>query len=52
MGHRNDYFMAKRWGNGGNSVRLICGAPKSLQMAIAAVKLKDTPWNQSYDKPR
>ena len=28
-------------------------APKSLQMVIAAMKLKDaTPWKESYDKPR
>ena len=26
-------------------------APKSLQMVIAAMKLKDTPWKQSYDQP-
>ena len=31
----------------------ISGAPKSLQMVIAAVKLKDaTPWKKSYDQPR
>ena len=30
----------------------IFGAPKSLQMVIAAVKLKDTPWKESYDQPR
>ena len=36
-------FMANRWGNSGNSVRLYFGgAPKSLQMVIAAMKLKDT----------
>ena len=29
------------WGNSGNSVRLSWGAPKSLQMMIAAMKLKD-----------
>ena len=29
------------------------GAPKSLQMVTAAMKLKDTsPWKESYDKPR
>ena len=33
--------MANRWGNSGNSVRLFFGAPKSLQMVIAAMKLKD-----------
>ena len=36
------YFMGNRWGNSGNSVRLYFGgAPKSLQMMIAAMKLKD-----------
>ena len=34
-------FMANRWGNNGNSARLFFGAPKSLQMVIAAMKLKD-----------
>ena len=34
--------MADKWGNSGNSVRLFWGAPKSLQMVIAAMKLKDT----------
>ena len=35
-------IMANIWGNNGNSERLYCGgAPKSLQMAIAAMKLKD-----------
>ena len=29
------------------------GAPKWLQMVIAAMKLKDaTPWQESYDQPR
>ena len=33
--------MANRWGNSGNSVRLyFLGAPKSLQMVIAAMKIK------------
>ena len=27
-------------------------APKSLQMVIATMKLKDTPWKESYDQPR
>ena len=30
----------------------IFWAPKSLQMVIAAMKLKDTPWKKSYDQPR
>ena len=32
----------------------ILGAPKSLQMVIAAMKLKDayTPWKKNYDQPR
>ena len=34
--------MANRWGNSGNSERLFFGAPKSLQMVTAAMKLKDT----------
>ena len=36
------HFMGNRWGNSGNSVRLyFWGAPKSLHMVIAAMKLKD-----------
>ena len=36
------HFMENRWGNSGNSARLYFGgAPKSLQMVIAAMKLKD-----------
>ena len=31
---------------------LFSWAPKSLQMVTAPVKLKDTPWKKSYDKPR
>ena len=33
---------------------LFLGAPKSLQMVTAAMKLKDllTPWKESYDQPR
>ena len=35
------HFMESRWGNSGNSVRLYFGgAPKSLQMVTAAMKLK------------
>ena len=30
----------------------LSGAPKSLQMVIPAMKLKDTPWKESYDQPR
>ena len=30
----------------------IFWAPKSLQMVIPAMKLKDTPWKKSYDQPR
>ena len=31
----------------------IFWAPKSLQMVIAAMKLKDaSPWKESYDQPR
>ena len=35
------HFMAHRWGSNGNHERLFFGAPKSLQMVTAAVKLKD-----------
>ena len=38
--------MWKQW------LTLFWGAPKSLQMVIAARKLKDTPWKESYDQPR
>ena len=35
-------IMGNRWGKSGNSVRLyFLGAPKSLQMVTAAMKLKD-----------
>ena len=35
--------MGNRWGNRGNSVRLLFGgAPKSLQMVTAAMILEDT----------
>ena len=30
----------------------IFWAPKSLQMLIAAMKLKDTPWKESYGQQR
>ena len=36
-------IMGNIWGNSGNSVQLYFGgAPKSLQLVIAAMKLKDT----------
>ena len=36
------HFMTGKFGNSGNSVRLyFLGAPKSLQMVIAAMKLKE-----------
>ena len=36
------HFMANRWQNSGNSGRFyFWGAPKSLQMVTAAMKLKD-----------
>ena len=36
------HCMGNRWGNSGSSVRLyFWGAPKSLQMVTAAMKLKD-----------
>ena len=30
----------------------IFGAPKSLQMVIVSMKLKDSPWKESYDQSR
>ena len=44
--------MANRWGKNGNSERLFLGAPKSMQIVTAAMKLKDTPWKKSYEQPR
>ena len=38
--------MGNRWGNSGNWLTLFLGAPKSLKMVIAAMKLKDTPWKE------
>ena len=35
------HSMANRWGKNGNSDRLFFWAPKSLQIMIAAMKLKD-----------
>ena len=39
-------------GKNGDSDRLFSWAPKSLWMVTAAMKLKDTTWKKSYDKPR
>ena len=46
--------MANRWENNGNSERLyLGGAPKSLQMFTADMKLNDaTPWKKSCEQPR
>ena len=41
MASGSHHFMGNRWGNSGNSVRLFFWAPKSLQMVITAMKLKD-----------
>ena len=41
-GTRSHHFMANRWGNSGNSVRLYFGGlQKALQMVTAAMELKD-----------
>ena len=45
------------WQIDGETVEMVAdfivGAPKSLQMVTAAMKLKDTcPWKKSYDQPR
>ena len=34
-------LLANRWGNNGNGKVLFWGAPKSLQMVTAAMRLKD-----------
>ena len=40
---QSHHLTASRWINNGNSERLyFWGAPKSLQMVTAAMKLKDT----------
>ena len=40
-GIQSHHFMGNRWGNSGNNVRLyFLGLQKSLQMVIAAMKLK------------
>ena len=39
-GIRSHHFMANRWGNSGNSVRLIFWAPKSLQIVTATYSLE------------
>ena len=46
--------MANRWGNNGNSNQtLFWGAPKSLQIVTAAMKLKDAcSLEERYDQPR
>ena len=43
--------MGKQWKQ---CQTLFFGVPKSLQMVIAAMKLKKTltPWKESYDQPR
>ena len=41
--------MGKQWKQ---CQTLFWGAPKSLQMVTAAMKLKElTPWKESYDQP-
>ena len=42
-------IMGKQWKQ---CQTLFFWAPKSLQMVTAAMKLKDTPWKESYDQPR
>ena len=42
IGIWSHHFKANRWGNNGNSDRLLSWAPKSLWMVTAAMKLKDT----------
>ena len=45
--------MANRWGKNENSdTPYFFGLQKSLQMVIAAMKLKYAPQKKSYDQPR
>ena len=49
-GIRSHHFMGKQWKQ---CQTLFLGAPKSLNMVITAMKLKDAPpWKKIYDKPR
>ena len=41
--------MEKQWKQW---LTLFFGAPKSLQMVTATMKLKDTPWKESYEQSR
>ena len=40
-GIQSHHFMGNRWGNSRKCQTLFLGAPKSLQMVTAAMKLKD-----------
>ena len=52
-GIQSHHFMANRWGNNGNSERLLSWARKSLQMVTAAIKLKDAfSLVKNYDQLR
>ena len=45
--------LVSSWQIAGETVTVVFWAPKSLQMVIAAMKLKTlTPWKESYDQPR
>ena len=50
----NCEIMGNRWGDRWKQCQtLFWGAPKSLQMGTAAMKLKDTySWEESSDQPR
>ena len=52
-GISSHHAMANRWGNNGNSDRLLfCGAPKSLQVVTVAIKFKDSCSLEEKDQPR
>ena len=40
------------WQIDGETTETVTETTKSLQMVIAAMKLKETPWKKSYDQPR
>ena len=52
-GIQSHYFMANRWGNSGNSVRLNLFGSKITADGDCSYEIKTlTPWKESFDQPR
>ena len=50
--HPAHHFMANRWGNRGNSIRLYFGGSKITADGDCSHEIKTlTPWKESYDQP-